>query len=92
VIRNMLATYGLGGVWLRWLLAPASGAPRLALGLALAVATLALALIVTRRARKLRSSFESVPGRRVTHAGFGQSRWSRDDDDEGFESAVGGGW
>jgi hypothetical protein len=91
VIKNLLFTYGLGAGWLWWFLAPMSGATRWIAGAVLVLATIALAVAVRRRSRRLHSDVEGVPGKLVTHVGGGETFWDHDDD-EGLESTVGGGW
>jgi len=96
VIRYLLVAYGLGGAWLWWL-AVARGTARLWVGMALAVGTLLVAVAVRVRSQRLRSRWEWISSRAITHAGQGQSRWHRDrsdrpDDPGGFEAHLGGGW
>ena len=94
---HMLLSYGLGAAYLWWLTAPLSSEASLALGAPLLVATGVLFWLMWRRSVRMRSDFEGLSPRLVTHGGFGAggSRWDRRrsdrDEPEDFEAHVGGG-
>jgi hypothetical protein len=98
VLVYLVVVYGLGGAWLWWLAYP-RGTGQLVAGFVLAAITAALVVVVRRRANRLRSRWERIPSRALTHAGAGPatSFWSREgtdkpDDPFDFEAHVGGGY
>ena len=98
MIRYLLIVYGLGGAWLWWL-ALARGSVRTWMGIALVLATAGVVIAQRFRSRRLRSHWEWISSRAVTHggAGPGTSRWNRDraerpDDPDDLEAHVGGGF
>ena len=98
MIIYLLVVYGIGGAWLWWIFF-ARGTLQAVGGVLLGIATVALFLVVRRRSRRLRSHWEWIPSRAITHGGGGgaTSRWSRErsekpDDPDDFEAHVGGGY
>ena len=96
MLRYLIVVYGLGGAWVWWL-AVSRGTTRLVAGITLLVATAGVAVLVRVRSRRLRSDWESVPSRAITHggSGAGSSRWHRSasgrrSDPDDFEAHVGG--
>ncbi|OFW66703.1 MAG: hypothetical protein A2Z12_08825 [Actinobacteria bacterium RBG_16_68_21] len=96
MLRYLLVVYGLGGAWVWWL-AVSRGTSRVVVGFVLLAATVGLALATWGRSRRLRSPWEWIPSRAVTHggAGPGSSRWhrgatTRPEDPGDFEAHVGG--
>jgi len=92
----LLIVYGLGGAWLWWF-AFARGTVQATSGLIVLGLTIAVAVQVRRRSRRLKSQWEWIPSRAITHAGVGSSRWSRDrsdrpEDPDDLEAHVGGGF
>jgi len=98
LLSHLLLSYGLGAVYLWWLTAPMSSAASLATAIPLFAVTALLFWLMWRRACRLRSEWESLAPRLVTHGGFGAggSRWDRRSGARGapedFETHVGGGW
>lgn len=97
VIVYFAMVYGLGGLWLWWFFG-SNGTMRLVMGIALMVVTFVAGALTVRRGRRLRSPWEWIPNRAITHGGVGggTSRWHRDrserpDDPGDFEAHVGGG-
>lgn len=94
MLGHMLLSYGLGAAYLWWLTAPLSPEASLALGVPLLAATTLLFWLMWRRSRRMRSDFEGLAPRLVTHGGFGAggSRWDRRrsdrNDPEDFEAHV----
>jgi hypothetical protein len=97
MIRYLLVVYGLGGAWLWWL-AVTRGSTRVWVGVVLVIATVSVAVAVRARSKRLRSPWEWISSRAITHGGFqASSRWHRDrserpDDPDDFEAHVGGGF
>jgi hypothetical protein len=97
VIAYLLIVYGLGGAWV-WVLLFARGSTR-TVGLVIVVlSTVAVAVAQRRRSRRLKSPWEWISSRAITHAGTNaSSRRNRDrsekpDDPDDFEAHVGGGF
>jgi alkylation response protein AidB-like acyl-CoA dehydrogenase len=98
VLMYLLVVYGLGGAWVWWVLY-ARGTTQAVGGIVLGLVMVGLLIAQRRRSRRLRSPWEWISSRAITHAGTGgaMSRWSRDrsekpDDPDDFEAHVGGGF